>query len=153
MTLTKNQFFLLLTAVFICPFFLQKMIWLLGSEGAVAEMRFVGHGNLGSTLGISTYPVLRFVVNGDTVYFNGNVDTDLKQGDDVPVRYQRNNPGDAVIDSCISIWMPTVAYALLPILVLTVLYILPDSLDPIVPRRAKMIIGKNPFLRIVKNED
>jgi hypothetical protein len=150
MVCTKNQFYLLLAIIFISPFLLNKIGWLVNSSKTIGEMRFVGHGNLGSALGISTYPVIRFMIGKDTIYFNSNVNLDIKPGEKIPVRYQKNDPSDARVDNFACIWMETIAYAMLPVLVLFVLYIMPDRLDPVIPKRAKVIIGKKPFLRILK---
>lgn len=152
MVFAKNQFFLILGIVLIVPFVVNKIVWLANSRLAPGEMRFTGHGNLGSVLGISTYPVLKFIVGRDTIYFNGNVNLDLKPGEQVMIRYQKNNPSDALVNNFVCIWMGTVAYALLPILVLLVLYVMPDGMDPIIPKGAKVIIGKKPFVRIIYKE-
>jgi len=110
----------------------------------------MGHGDLGSALGISSYPVIRFELNKDTIYFNGNINIDFVKGKKLPIRYQKSNPQEARVDNFVCIWMDILPYALLPIGVLLVLYFMPDSLDPIIPRRSKIIIGKKPFLQIIK---
>ena len=122
----------------------------MNSKTAIAEMRFVGHGNLGSVLGISTYPVLRFVADGDSIYFNGNINMDLKKGDEISVRYQGDNHSDARINTFLGIWMDSVSYALLPFLILLVIYIMPERLDPIIPKKSKIILGRKPFLQVIK---
>ena len=139
-----------MTVIVISPFLLGKIWWVVNSNKTIGEMRFTGHGNLGSVLGISSYPVIRFVIGRDTIYFNGSVNLDVKPGEKIPVRYRKNNPSDACVDNFVSMWMETIIYALLPFLVLLVLYIMPDRLDPIIPKKAKVIIGKKPFFRIVK---
>jgi hypothetical protein len=150
MLLSRNQFFLLLALILIVPLFIPKLFWLAGTNRTIGEMRFTGHGNLGSVLGLSTYPVIRFQINKDTVYFNGNLDLGFKPGDKVPVRYSRADPPDAKIDSFICIWMDMVAYAVLPLFVLLVLYLMPDKFDPIIPRKSKILIGRSPILKIIK---
>src|SRR5450432_1560383 len=92
MTLSRNSFFLLLFGLMISPLLLYKLIWLAGTRETTGTMYFTGHGNLGSVLGISTYPVIRFTSGKDTVYFNGNVNIPLKPDEKVSVRYQRNDP-------------------------------------------------------------
>jgi hypothetical protein len=38
--------------------------------------------------------------------------------------------------------------------VLMVIFLTPDSLDPLIPKRSKIILGKSPFIRIVpKTQD
>ena len=151
MTLNRNQFFLLIALIFIMPFFVPRIIWLWGSRQTVGEMRFQGHGNLGSVLGISSYPVIRYLLGKDTIYFNGNVNMDLRPGQKVPVLYQVKNPADALVNSFPCIWMDAISLALLPALVLLVLFLTPDHMDTVIPRKSKIIVGKRPFVRILKD--
>ncbi len=151
MLLSKNRFFLLLIAVFIVPFIAQKLIWLAGSKKTTGELYFIGHGDLGSALGISTYPVIRFEAGKDTIEFKGNINPGFKPGEKIPVRYQQNNPADARIDSFVAIWMSSLAYALLPALSLLVLYFIPERFDPVIPKGSKVLIGKRPFIKIIKD--
>jgi hypothetical protein len=78
---------------------------------------FTGHGNFGSVLGISTYPVIWFKQGNDTILFNGNVNIPLKPDEKISVRYQRNNPADAKVNTFTCIWGDTMAYELGPFLV------------------------------------
>ena len=89
---------------------LYKLFWLAGSRETTGTMYFTGHGNFGSVLGISTYPVIWFKQGKDTIFFNGNVNIPLKQDETVSVRYQINNPSDAKVNSFACIWGDTVAY-------------------------------------------
>ncbi|MBS1599946.1 MAG: hypothetical protein JST75_17095 [Bacteroidetes bacterium] len=150
MVFTKNKFYLLLAVIVISPFLAGKMWWLMHSDKTIGEFRFIGHGNLGSALGISSYPVIRFMIGRDTIYFNGNVNLDGKTGEKIYIRYQKDNPQDACVDSFVCLWMETIAYALMPVLVLLVLYVMPDRLDPVIPKNAKVVIGKKQFFRIIK---
>jgi len=43
----------------------------------------------------------------------------------------------------------TMVFALFPFLVLFVLYLTPDNLDPLIPRKSKILIGIRPFIRII----
>jgi len=145
MTFNRNQFFLLLFAIFVLPIYAYKLLWLFGSKQAMGEMRFIGHGNLGSALGISTYPVIRFIATKDTVYFNGNMNIEMKPGDLVPVRYQKNDPSDAKINTTLTLWGDTIAYSVFPILVLLVLYMHPE----IIPKKSKVIFGRKNLISVV----
>ncbi|HTQ27444.1 MAG TPA: DUF3592 domain-containing protein [Puia sp.] len=149
MTLSRNQFFLLAGIILVVPFIIPKMIWLAGSRRSMGEMRYWGHGDLGSALGITTYPVLRYILQGDTIYFDSNINMDLQRGQEIPIRYQVNDPADALVDSFAAIWMRPLSYALLPLLILLVLYLTPDRLDPLIPRKSKIVLGKRPFVRIL----
>jgi len=149
MVLSKNQFFLTLSILVISPFFIYKSVWLLQCEKATGIMQFVGHGNLGSALGISSYPVIDFR-SGNKVYtFNANINLDLKPGQTVSVLYQKNNPWDALVDQFICIWGNTIAYGLNPVLIIFVLFCTPEKFDPLIRKGAKVKLGGKPFFKII----
>ncbi len=148
MVLARNQFFVLLFIIVITPFLSYKIIWLANSKQTTGRMWYTGHGNLGSALGISTYAVIRYRVGNDSLYFNSNVNLDLKAGEIVRVLYKKNNPSDAVIDDFASIWVETLVYALFPVLILLVLFLMPERFDPVIPKKSKVLIGKKPFIQI-----
>ena len=113
-------------------------------------MWYTGHGNLGSALGISTYAVIRYKAGSDSLYFNSNVNLDLKPGEIVSVLYKKNNPSDAVLNDFVSIWIETLVYALFPVLILLVLFLMPERFDPIIPKKSKVMLGKKPFIQILR---
>jgi hypothetical protein len=152
MIFSRNQFFLLLFFIFISPLYIYKLAWLAGSKQTTGIMEFVGHGNLGSALGISTYPVMKFVVGKDTIHFNGNMDYKMLPEDFVPVRYRQHNPSDAKMNTFICIWGDTLVYSIGPVLVLLVLYLTPDRFESLIPKRSSVIIGKRPFIRIISGK-
>jgi hypothetical protein len=145
MILSRNRFFLLFALMLLSPLVLYKLIWLYGTRETTGTLYFTGHGNLGSVLGISTYPVIWFKSGRDTVYFNGNVNIPLKENEKLSVRYKINNPADAKVNSIICIWGDTLAYELGPLLIFLIIYFHPD----LVPKRTNVLIGKKPFLQIV----
>ena len=146
MSLGRNKFFFLLFLLVISPFAINKIIWLANAKRAIGEMRFIGHDNLGSALGISTYPVIKFKVGKDSFYFNGNFNIDLKKGETVPILYQEKNPTDAVVNTFASVWGETLAYGAGPFLILTVLFFHPL----IIPKKSKIVFGSKPFLKIIQ---
>jgi len=145
MIFSRHSFFLLLLSVLVFPLFAYKLIWLSTSRETTGYMYFLGHGNLGSVFGISTYPVIRFGLGKDTILFNGNVNINLKTDEAVSVRYQKNDPSDAKINVFECIWGDTFAYCLAPFLFLLVIYFHPDLL----PKKARIEIGRRPFIRIL----
>ena len=149
MVFSRNQFFLLLFAISIMPFFAYKLLWLATTRKTDGIVYFIGHGNLGSVLGISTYPVIQFKAGRDTVEFNGNINLDVKPGDPVSVRYQKNDFSDAKINTPICIWGDTMAYAFFPMIVLLIIFFIPERFDPIIPKNSRIILGKKPFIRII----
>lgn len=113
-------------------------------------MWYTGHGNLGSALGMSTYAVIRYKAGGDSLYFNSNVNLDLKPGEIVGVLYKKNKPSDAVVNDFVSIWIETLVYALFPMLILFVLFFMPEKFDPIIPKKSKVVLGKKPFIQVLR---
>jgi hypothetical protein len=148
MVFNRNRFFLSLFTILILPLPLYKLIWLATSIETTGTFYFTGHGNLGSVLGISTYPVIRFKAGADTIYFNGNVNIPLKENEKISVRYQRNDPGDAKINEFSSIWGDTIAYSLGPVLIFLIVYFHPD----LVPKKARIVLGRRPFLKFIDND-
>ena len=147
MILSRHSFFLLLTFLLLLPLVLYKLLWLAGTKETTGTMYFTGHGNLGSVLGISTYPVIWFISGKDTIFFNGNVNIPLQEGEQVSVRYKVKNPSDAKVNSFTCIWGDTLAYEFGPFLILLIVYFHPD----LVPKKASILLGKKPFLRFLKN--
>ena len=145
MLISRNAFFLLLFALINLPIPLYKLSWLVTSRETTGTMYFTGHGNLGSVLGVSTYPVVWFKAGKDTIYFNGNVNIPLKEGEKVPVLYQKNNPSDAKINIFSCIWGDSMAYAMGPFLIFWVIFFHPD----LVPKKAKVMLGRGSVVRFV----
>jgi hypothetical protein len=146
MIFNRKSFFLSLFIVMVLPLPLYKMLWLATSRQTIGTMYFIGHGNLGSVFGISTYPVIWFIHGKDTIYFNSNVNIPLKPEEKISVRYQRNDPTDARINYFSSIWGDTLAYDLAPLLIFLVMFLHPD----LVPRKAKIVLGKKPVVKILE---
>ena len=145
MTLGRNQFFILLFLLIFLAFSLNKLIWLVSATSTKGIVSFTGHGNLGAALGITSYPVVKFYTGTDTIYFNGNADVDLKEGEIVPVLYQDDYPSDAKINSFIMLWGDTLAYALGPLLVFIALFLMPD----IFPKRSLIRFSRKPIISFV----
>ena len=146
MIFSRKSFFLWLSLLFLLPLILYKLLWLSGTKETTGTMYFTGHGNLGSVLGISTYPVIWFKSGKDTIFFNGNVNIPLKMDEKLSVRYKVDNPSDAKVNSFTCIWGDTLAYELGPFLILLIVYFHPD----LVPRKGRILVGKKPFLQFVK---
>jgi hypothetical protein len=137
MILSRHSFFLLLLICILLPLPLFKLVWLAGSSETTGTMYFTGHGNLGSVLGVSTYPVIWFKQGTDTVYFNGNVNIPLKQDERISIRYQTKNPTDAKVNTFTCIWGDTLAYELGPLLIFLIVFFHPD----LVPRKGKISLS------------
>jgi len=111
---------------------------------------FVGHGNIESPLGITSYPVILFEIGRDSIFFNGMDGYGYQPGDPVPVRYRVSDPYDAKIDQPIAVWGDTIVYSLFPVLVWLVLLLTPERFSPLIPRGSKILVGgKWPFLWVM----
>jgi hypothetical protein len=134
MALSRTWFFIILFLGFACAFFLPRVIWLSRSVAVTGHKYFTGHGNLGSVLGLSTYPVIRYFVHGDTLDFNGNINMPLQDGQAVAVRYQRGNPADARIATFTGLWADVLIYSVGPFLVIVALLLTPG----LIPKRIRI---------------
>ncbi len=144
MQLNKIQFGILVMALVIAPFVAYKGVWLLQSVPATGTMCFMGKSLNGQFS--STYPVIKFnTPKGDTIFFNGLEQAEYQPGQLVPIRYQKNNPNDARINQFAGIWQDTLVYALLPFVLLMMVLLHPE----IIPRGAKIIIGRKPFFSVI----
>jgi hypothetical protein len=47
------------------------------------------------------------------------------------------------------IWAPTVVYSLFPLLILLVLLLTPERLDPLIPVKSTVLLGIRPFIKII----
>ncbi len=146
MIISRHTFFLLLFVIINLPIPIYKLLWLATSTETTGTMYFTGHGNLGSVLGISTYPVIWFKANHDTIFFNGNVNIPLKEGERVSVRYHKNNPDDAKINTFSCIWGDSLAYEMGPILIFIIVFFHPD----LVPKKSRILLGTKPIIKFVE---
>jgi hypothetical protein len=151
MTFTRLQFFFILFAIVIGPFLVYKIIWLANSKKTNGRIYFMG-STLEVNGAVSSHLVIIFKASKDSITFNTIPNLSFKTNEPIPVRYQKDDPWDARVDVPDRIWGDTLVYALAPLLILFVLFMTPDRFDPILPRKSKIIIGKKPFIRVVKNE-
>jgi len=143
MTLSKFRFFVLLILIVTSPFLVYKFIWLAKSRKVNGTMGFVGKDYAGSY--VHVYSNIMFMVDKDTIWFNGNDNIFFKEGETVPVRYQVSNPYEARIDNFSAIWGDTVVYGGIPVLILIALFLHPA----VIPRRAKIRLNKaKPFISL-----
>lgn len=144
MLFSKNAFFLILLLVLTLPFVLPKVIWLLRSQKTTGVVEGIGHAS-GISLGRDTYAYTSFVVGKDTFYFQGK-DDNYEKGNVIPLLYQKNDPEDAKVATFYSLWGSTIAYCGVPIMFWIICFFAPD----IVPKGSSILIGKRPFLKVVK---
>lgn len=53
----------------------------------------------------------------------------------------------------LQVWAPTLVYSLFPLLILLVLLLTPERLDPLIPAKSKVLLGIRPFIKIVPNQN
>jgi hypothetical protein len=149
MLLGRTPFFLLLAILLVCPFYVYKLIWLSGTRTTSGIAWFTGH-TLQNDGSVSSHLVILFLANRDSITFEAGTNLGFKEGDPVPVRYQRTNPRDARVDTTVRIWGDTWVNSLLPALFLLILFLTPSRFDPLVPWDAKVRIGIRPFIKLVR---
>ncbi|HEY4290200.1 MAG TPA: hypothetical protein VGN00_24030 [Puia sp.] len=59
------------------------------------------------------------------------------------------SPGHSGWNIPAEVWRATLVFSLFPMLVLLVLFLTPDRLDPVIPWKSKILIGLNPIIQIV----
>ncbi|MDF2193203.1 hypothetical protein [Paraflavitalea sp. CAU 1676] len=151
MTLSRNAFFLLLLIIGCSPFIIWKLVWLSKTTVTNGKVWYNGH-TLELDGSISTHLVVLFKAGNDSISFNAPTNIPFKEGDAVSVRYVKNEPSAARVNTPLRIWGDTLVYSLWPTLVLLVIYFLPNSLDPIVPRKSKIRLTRRKFVEIVQPE-
>lgn len=148
MILGRNQFFLLLALLLVGPFYLSKLLWLAHSRKTTGYACFMGH-TLELHGDISQHLVILFMAGSDSVFFTAGENHGFTVGNTIPIRYQKNDPSDARIDTPICIWGDTWVNSLLPVMVLLVMYLTPNSFDPLIPHRSRVRLGTKPFIKII----
>jgi hypothetical protein len=147
MVLRRTTFFLVLLMLFIGPFFLYTLIWVLRAEKTNGQMRFIGKTYAGQQT--RSYSVIIFFVDNDTVWVNSGDDIFYKKGETVPVLYQPRDIGDARIASFSGAWGNTCQYACAPFIILLVIFFHRG----IIPRGSIIrVTGKKPFIQVQHRE-
>ncbi|HEY8894570.1 MAG TPA: DUF3592 domain-containing protein, partial [Niastella sp.] len=124
---------------------LYKAVWLLQSKKTTGVFAFESYGPALDQIRFP-YSIIYFLHGKDTVWFKGPGHLQLKAGDKVPVRYLSATPTQAKLDTFKSIWIGTIIYGGIPLLVLLVICLHPE----IVPYKAKIILTrKSPFVRLL----
>lgn len=146
MLLSKKQFFGILFGLLLTPFLIYRLSWIAGSATANGKMRFMGKTISGQITSI--YPVISFTTGADTVWFNGEGDNTMQPGDNVPVRFQKQDIHDARINTFSGIWMDIVIIAGIPSVMLLLIYLHKE----IFPKGTKFLLGRKPFLQVIREE-
>jgi hypothetical protein len=49
----------------------------------------------------------------------------------------------------VRVWGSTLVYSLFPLLTLLVLFFTPEKFDPLIPKKSRVLVGINPFIKII----
>ena len=149
MTLSRNVFFILLLLICISPVMIWKIAWLSKTTATNGKVWFTGK-TLELDGSISSHLVILFLAGKDSIHFNAPANLPFKQGETVPVRYVNEKPSEARVNTFLRIWGDAIVYGIWPVLVLLVIYLIPESLDPLVPRRSKIQLDRRNVIRIIR---
>ena len=145
MVIRRHTFFLLLALIYAAVVAGPKLVWFLGSQKTTGIFAFQGRGNALDQLPERS-SFIYFIYRNDTVWFKSLGGLGLPENSPIPVRFQKNNPQDAKIDNFRGIWLPTIVYGSLPLLVLIVAFFHPH----IVPWRSRVVvIPRKPFIKVI----
>jgi hypothetical protein len=144
MILRRSYFFLALFSLLIIPCIAYKIRWLAGSKKTTGTMSFIGKTFSGQMDDV--YSVIWFMDGKDTIWFNGRNNIFFKEGEAVPVRYQRSQPADAKLNVFLAIWGDTLVYGGVPLLILLAIFIHPE----LIPYSSKIrLVLKKPFIQVI----
>lgn len=145
MVVKRSIFFLSIALLIALPLIIKKGYWLLHSQKTEGVFSFEGMGDALDQIR-SSYSVNYFIHGRDTVWFEGLGNLPVESGTTIPVRYQTDNPSDALVGTFMGIWAGTVIYGGIPLLVLLVIFLNPDA----IPYRSKIRLSlKKPFIEII----
>lgn len=145
MVMPRAKFFLTLICLIVVPLVLYKVVWLIQSKKAAGKYAFRSYGPALDQIRFP-YSAIYFIHAKDTIWFKGPGYLHLKEGAVVPVRYHTANPAGARVDTFKSIWLDTIIYGGIPLLILLVVSLHHE----IVPYRSKVELTKRkPFVRVV----
>lgn len=145
MVIHRNTFFLVLALVYIGVIAGPKLVWLIGSQKTTGIFAFQGRGNA-----LDQFPeqssFIYFIHGNDTVWFKARGWLGLPEDTPLPVRFQKSNPQDAMIDNFKGTWLATVIYGSMPFLLLLVVFVHPH----VVPWRSRIVlIPRKPFIKVI----
>jgi hypothetical protein len=141
----RTKFFLALVSIWVVPLVAYKCIWLMQSRKVSGIFAFE---SLGPALDQIRFPHSEFWFrNGkDTVWVIGPGGLHLQTGDVIPIRYIPGNETNAKVDNFKGIWMGTVVYGGIILLVFLAIALHPE----IIPYRSRVkLTGRQPFVQVM----
>jgi hypothetical protein len=136
----RTKFFLALISIWVIPLVAYKCIWLMQSRKVNGIFAF-------ESLGPALDQIrLWFRSGNDTVWLKGPAGLHRNSGDVVPIRFIPGNGNTAKVDNFKGIWMGTVIYGGIILLVLIAVFVHPE----IIPYRSRVkLTGRQPFVFLV----
>jgi ABC-type phosphate/phosphonate transport system permease subunit len=145
MILRRSILFVGAALLVIVPLTVNKIAWLSATNTTIGELSFEGMGNALDQMR-STYSVVAFKLDNDTIWFNASPNLSFKPGDQVPVRYNKNDPNDALLNTFAGIWLSTLIAGGIPLSILLIIFLNRH----IVPYRSRVMLSRRkPFITVV----
>lgn len=145
MIIHRTKFFLALISIWVIPLVAYKCIWLMQSRKVNGIFSFEGHGNALEQIRFP-HSEFWFKDGNDTVLLKGPGSLHLKKGAVIPLRYIPGNEDNSLPDTFRGIWLGTVIYGGIPLLVLFVIFLQPE----IIPFKSRVkLTGKQPYVSLV----
>ncbi len=146
MVIRQITLFISIFLLYSTPIILPKIIWLSQSRKTNGIFSFEGKGSAGERIQLS-YSFIHFKYGNRIIWFKGLGNMHLKEESVVPVRYQKNDPADAIVDTFYGIWGAVVVYGGEPLVILICIF-LHRGIFP--PGSRILITLKKPYLSIIK---
>jgi hypothetical protein len=145
MIVRRSTLFVGASLLVIVPLLVIKTAWLSKTTTATGVLSFEGMGNALDQMR-STYSVVSFEHDNDTIWFNASPNLSFKPGDVVPVRYNKEDPNDAVLDTFAGIWLSTLLAGGIPLAILLIIFLNRH----IVPYRSRVLLSRRkPFIAVI----
>ena len=145
MVIRQITLFVSIVALYVTPVVVPRIIWLSRSQKTKGVFSFEGMGSAGEQIKLS-YCFVYFMYGNQKIWFEGPGHMDLKEGTIIPVRYQKNNPADAKVDTFLGLWADAAVYCGEPFVMLILIFLNRG----IFPRGSRIrLMFKKPFIQIV----
>lgn len=143
MILTRKQFFVLGILVLVAPWFIYKALWIATSTKTNGIVLYNKEVYLRSMP--QSCPIIQFKTNNEVIEFAGDYNLSFKEGDSIAVRYHTSSPENAKAAVFVSLWMNTIVYASIPLLVWLILFIAPG----IIPKNSRVVFSKRKWITFI----
>jgi len=145
MLLKRIFFFLILFAIVVIPVISARIVWICSAKSAVGRVAFQGMDIAGQMQ--RHYSVIMFSSTGrDTVFFNTGDNELYIKDQQLPILFQPDNPADARLDTFFGLWMDSVMYGGIFLLLILIIFLHPA----IIPYGARICLQKKrPFIKLV----